>query len=180
MAERARGAGSRKAHGRGAAIAQSRWSRRRDTLSHARSSLATISEIIPPVNNTLPPEMNRPPGCSSSIAVHCLYCKKQLPFVARILSGNFCGKSHRDSYLEALNRLGLARLVEARSWMTRLEPGEGSAAPQNDSLHRDLLLIQGQLCKEPPSGSRVIKRLKSESNQLIYDLSRSPPELVAD
>lgn len=113
------------------------------------------------------------------IAVHCLYCKKRLPLVARILSGNFCGIAHRDSYLEALNRIGLARLIEARSWMTRSSPSEETAAHHPDSLHADLLLIQG-LCKEPATGSRMMKRLKSESSQLIYGLARSPQELVVD
>jgi hypothetical protein len=91
--------------------------------------------------------------------MQCLCCKKKLSFANRILNGAFCGDGHRDSFLEALNRLGLARLSEARPSMPR--------AAWSD----DLLRLQEQLCAEPANGNRVLKRLKSESTQLIHDLA---------
>jgi hypothetical protein len=49
--------------------------------------------------------------------MHCMFCQRPLPLIAKILNGKFCDAGHRDSYLNDLNRLGLARLVEARSWI---------------------------------------------------------------
>ena len=167
-------------HGRCAPIIRSHARAEETVCLMSVVSPALIVAIIPPVNNTLRTQTNRPLVCSPTIAVHCLYCKKRLPLLARIISGNFCGMAHRDSYLEALNRLGLARLIEARSWMTRSSTSEETAAHHLDSVHADLLLIQGQLCKEPATGNRVMKRLKSESSHLIYGLARPPQELVVD
>jgi hypothetical protein len=74
--------------------------------------------------------------------------------------------------LEVLNRLGLARLIEARSRMPRTAQGDEPVVQHAVSMDDDLLLLERQVCAEPANGNRVLKRLKSESTQFIYDLAR--------
>src|SRR5579864_3003389 len=48
--------------------------------------------------------------------MRCLYCGKELALLKRLTrSGEFCSEAHKQSYQEEFNRLGLSRLLQARS-----------------------------------------------------------------
>jgi hypothetical protein len=42
-----------------------------------------------------------------------MFCKAKVSFRMRILHGRYCSAAHKEAYLEAMDRLGLARLAEA-------------------------------------------------------------------
>jgi len=85
--------------------------------------------------------------------------------VVKILNGPFCSSDHRDAYLEVLNRLGLARLVEARA---RLKMHFGT---DGTSVTEDVLVFQTRVGREPDNMNRMFRRLKTESNQLLHNLA---------
>jgi len=101
----------------------------------------------------------------------CLYCQRKLTVFVKILNGAFCGSDHREAYLEALNRIGLARLVEARARMEKQTTGEQGAQVQSDSFHDELRSLEQRFRVEPSNGSRVLRRLKTESTQLLHELA---------
>ncbi len=48
--------------------------------------------------------------------MRCLYCGKELALLKRLTKGGeFCSDAHKHSYQEEYNRLGLSRLLQARS-----------------------------------------------------------------
>jgi hypothetical protein len=48
--------------------------------------------------------------------MRCLYCGKELALLKRLTrGGEFCSDAHKQSYQEEYNRLGLSRLLQARS-----------------------------------------------------------------
>src|SRR4029077_21272203 len=48
--------------------------------------------------------------------MRCLYCGKELALLKRLTKGGeFCSDAHKQSYQEEYNRLGLSRLLQARS-----------------------------------------------------------------
>jgi hypothetical protein len=48
--------------------------------------------------------------------MRCLYCGKELALLKRLTKGGeFCSDAHKQSYQEEYNRLGLSRLVQART-----------------------------------------------------------------
>jgi len=87
--------------------------------------------------------------------------------VVKILNGPFCCSDHRDAYLEVLNRLGLARLVEARARLKMHFGTDGTNALQPTE---DVLVIQTKVGREPDI-NRMFRRLKTESNQLLHNLA---------
>jgi hypothetical protein len=91
--------------------------------------------------------------------------------VVKILNGPFCCSDHREAYLEVLNRLGLARLVEARARLTmHFSDGHRNSA-QTQVTSDDVLIIQTRVGKEPQGGNRMFRRLKTESTQLLHNLA---------
>ena len=48
--------------------------------------------------------------------MRCLYCGKELALLKRLTGGGeFCSDAHKQSYQEEYNRLGLSRLLQART-----------------------------------------------------------------
>src|SRR3984893_13653448 len=48
--------------------------------------------------------------------MRCLYCGKEPALLKRLTKGGeFCSDAHKHSYQEEYNRLGLSRLLQARS-----------------------------------------------------------------
>jgi hypothetical protein len=82
--------------------------------------------------------------------------------------------------MEGLNHQSLVRLVEARSWATNSTQAEEPAGPGSDSQHAVVLVVQGQPWQESAARSRILKRLRSESTQLIQDLAPPGQEFAAD
>jgi len=87
----------------------------------------------------------------------------------KILNGPFCCSDHRDAYLEVLNRLGLARLVEARARLKIHMSDESANAGQTQ--RDDVMVIQTRVCSEPDDLNRMFRRLKTESTQLLHTLA---------
>jgi hypothetical protein len=66
--------------------------------------------------------------------MRCLYCGKELALLKRLTKGGeFCSDAHKHSYQEEYNRLGLSRLLQARSRADESKvaqkPPVGPAAP---------------------------------------------------
>ncbi|MBI3759117.1 MAG: hypothetical protein HY269_05110 [Deltaproteobacteria bacterium] len=53
--------------------------------------------------------------------MRCYYCKSKISVLNRMMNGSFCRPAHRTAYLEGLNRLGLARLQDAKASMAKYE-----------------------------------------------------------
>ena len=48
--------------------------------------------------------------------MRCLYCGKELALLKRLTGGGeFCSEAHKQSYQDEYNRLGLSRLLQART-----------------------------------------------------------------
>ena len=59
--------------------------------------------------------------------MRCLYCGKELALLKRLTGGGeFCSDAHKQSYQEEYNRLGLSRLLQARS---RADESKGAQKP---------------------------------------------------
>jgi hypothetical protein len=59
--------------------------------------------------------------------MRCLYCGKELALLKRLRGGGeFCSDAHKQSYQEEYNRLGLSRLLQARS---RADESKGVQKP---------------------------------------------------
>jgi hypothetical protein len=59
--------------------------------------------------------------------MRCLYCGKELALLKRLRGGGeFCSDAHKQSYQEEYNRLGLSRLLQARS---RADESKGAQKP---------------------------------------------------
>jgi hypothetical protein len=59
--------------------------------------------------------------------MRCLYCGKELALLKRLTKGGeFCSDAHKQSYQEEYNRLGLSRLLQARS---RADESKGVQKP---------------------------------------------------
>jgi hypothetical protein len=59
--------------------------------------------------------------------MRCLYCGKELALLKRLTKGGeFCSDAHKQSYQEEYNRLGLSRLLQARS---RADESKGVPKP---------------------------------------------------
>ena len=70
--------------------------------------------------------------------MRCYYCKANISVLNKMMNGSFCRPAHRTAYLEALNRLGLARLQEARASMLKYETASSPAelgAEEPSDLH---------------------------------------------
>ena len=60
--------------------------------------------------------------------MRCLYCGKELALLKRLTKGGeFCSDAHKHSYQEEYNRLGLSRLLQARS---RADESKGVQKPE--------------------------------------------------
>jgi len=91
--------------------------------------------------------------------------------VVKILNGPFCCSDHREAYLEILNRLGLARLVEARARLKMHFSDDRGNTGQIQVTSEDVMIIQTRVCKEPDDVNRMFRRLKTESTQLLHNLA---------
>lgn len=103
--------------------------------------------------------------------MNCLHCQRKMSVVVKILNGPFCCSDHRDAYLEVLNRLGLARLVEARARLKMQFSNDRSGDVQSQSSKDEVMIFQAKAGKEPQSGSGMFRRLKTESSQLLHNLA---------
>lgn len=103
--------------------------------------------------------------------MNCLHCQRKMSVVIKILNGPFCCSDHRDAYLEVLNRLGLARLVEARARLTIHMSDDPGNPGQSKSSQDDVMIIQTRVCNEPDDLNRMFRRLKTESSQLLHTLA---------
>src|SRR5689334_8027380 len=57
--------------------------------------------------------------------MRCLYCGKELALLKRLTGGGeFCSDAHKQSYQEEYNRLGLSRLLQARSKTSDSKAGQ--------------------------------------------------------
>ena len=64
--------------------------------------------------------------------MRCLYCGKELALLKRLTKGGeFCSDAHKHSYQEEYNRLGLSRLLQARS---RADESKGVQKPEAGNL----------------------------------------------
>src|SRR5579862_3750839 len=61
--------------------------------------------------------------------MRCLYCGKELALLKRLRGGGeFCSDAHKRSYQEEYNRLGLSRLLQARSRADESKDAQKQAA----------------------------------------------------
>ena len=57
--------------------------------------------------------------------MRCLYCGKELALLKRLTGGGeFCSEAHKQAYQEEYNRLGLSRLLQARSQKAETRPNQ--------------------------------------------------------
>jgi hypothetical protein len=62
--------------------------------------------------------------------MRCLYCGKELALLKRLTGGGeFCSEAHKQSYQEEYNRLGLSRLLQARSRTGESKTTQTATAP---------------------------------------------------
>ena len=52
----------------------------------------------------------------------CMFCGSGVSFAMRLLHGRYCSADHKNAYFNAMDRLGLERLMAAQSSIKSYEP----------------------------------------------------------
>src|SRR5579862_3670858 len=106
--------------------------------------------------------------------MRCLYCGKELALLKRLTGGGeFCSDAHKQSYQEEYNRLGLSRLLQART-----------RADESKSAQKTPVLPVAVI--DPPAERIVAKPLPEIPVKLVQEVVKkevtpqpAPPPVVA-
>lgn len=106
--------------------------------------------------------------------MRCLYCGKELALLKRLTGGGeFCSDAHKQSYQEEYNRLGLSRLLQART-----------RADESKSAQKTPVLPVAVI--DPPAEQIVAKPVQEVPAKSVQEIAKkevtpqhAPPAVVA-